>query len=375
MAMFRVVFTLDYEIHGNGDGDPRALMVEPTGRLLDLFERYGAKLTIMADIAEILKFREYKEKCGHDDYSYEAITGQLQDAIRRGHDVQLHIHSSYFKAQHERGHWRQEWSEYNLAALPLERLREIVKLGKEFLEALLQPADPSYRCYVFRAANWSVHPSRNIVQALVDNGIQIDTSIFKYGYRDGLVNFDYSDACSRLVPWKVDDNNFCASSDNGRVYEFPIYCEDRWFGAFLTPQRIYRTYLSFLHRFRRDHQESAADMGGSPNRGLAVAGWRRLWRRCAWKADFNQCTGRQLVSALRRAEADYGNGSVSLPFVLIGHSKLFTRFNEWNLRPFLAFVAGHPDRFRFARFSDFDLAALGRVQNTERSKSVTRAAS
>ena len=88
--MLKVIFTLDYEIHGNGDGCPYALMVEPTNRMMRQFEAYGAKLTIMADVAEILKFKEYKEEFGRDDYHYDAIAEQLRDAIRRGHDVQLH---------------------------------------------------------------------------------------------------------------------------------------------------------------------------------------------------------------------------------------------------------------------------------------------
>ena len=60
-AMLNVIFTLDYEIHGNGEGCPHELMVEPTRRLMDLFDEHGAKLTIMADVAEILKFKEYKD--------------------------------------------------------------------------------------------------------------------------------------------------------------------------------------------------------------------------------------------------------------------------------------------------------------------------
>ncbi len=65
-------FTFDYEIHGNGDGCPYELMVEPPSRMMELFERYGAKLTIMADVAEILKFREYRDQFGRDDYHYES---------------------------------------------------------------------------------------------------------------------------------------------------------------------------------------------------------------------------------------------------------------------------------------------------------------
>ena len=116
--MLNVIFTLDYEIHGNGDGSPYELMVEPTARLLDLFDKYNAKLTIMADVAEILKFGEYREKFGRDDYYYEAIVAQLRDAIRRGHDVQLHLHCSYFNARFKGGKWEQDWSEYRQLHYP-----------------------------------------------------------------------------------------------------------------------------------------------------------------------------------------------------------------------------------------------------------------
>ena len=51
--MMHVIFTLDYEIHGNGEGSPYELMIEPTERLLQLLDEYGAKLTIMADIAKM----------------------------------------------------------------------------------------------------------------------------------------------------------------------------------------------------------------------------------------------------------------------------------------------------------------------------------
>ena len=37
----------------------------------------------------------------------------------------------------------------------------------------------------------------------------------------------------------------------------------------------------------------------------------------------------------------------ALPFVLIGHSKLFSRVNEWALRPFLNHVSARQDRCCF----------------------------
>jgi hypothetical protein len=355
--MLKAIFTLDYEIHGNGEGCPQKLMVEPTGRMMDLFEQYGAKLTIMADVAEILKFREYKEQQGRDDYHSDAIEGQLRDAIRRGHDVQLHLHASYFNARHAAGYWRQDWSEYNFAGLGLDRLRQMVKLGKEYLETLLRPINSRYCCSAFRAANWSVSPSANVVRALVENGIQIDTSVFKHGRRNGLVNFDYSQAFSALLPWRASEADINRVDKNSSLFEFPIYTEARWVGAFLTPQRIYRSLMSRAHKVSPE-KGNATSIGVGGNNKKRQRGLSWLAERQAWKADFNQCSGRQLIRALDRAEVEYGNTKVDLPFVLIGHSKLFSRFNQWSLRSFLKHVAKHPNRFGFATFAEFNLKSL-----------------
>jgi hypothetical protein len=157
----------------------------------------------------------------------------------------------------------------------------------------------------------------------------------------------------------VDEDDICAHSKNGQLLEFPIYSENRWLGAFLTPERIYRVCVSRLHRFKVSKDGAPAMPGASANpRPWVRRATPRLILLHAWKADFNQCTGRQLIGALRRAEQDHGGAKLELPFVLIGHSKLFTRFNQWSLRPFLAYVARHPERFGFGRFGDFDLESL-----------------
>jgi hypothetical protein len=359
--MLKVLFTLDYEIHGNGEGDPAALMVEPSARLMDQFDRYGAKLTFMADVAEILKFREYKQKTGRDDYHYEAITDQLRNAVRRGHDVQLHLHASYFNARHEDGRWVQDWTEYNFAGLPFERMNELIRFGKTYLEDLLKPVSSVYKCHVFRAANWAVSPSRNVVRALLENEIQIETSVFKYGRREGIVSFDYTHAHSDLVPWPVDENDVCRKDDAGQLLEFPIYCESRWIGAFLTHNRIYRALQTRAHPIAGASSGYSAPSEGSSKAGRLMQTLSMLTRKHAWKADFNQCTGWQLIGALKRAEARYAGMASELPFVLIGHSKLFNKANEKSLGPFLEFVSRRQSSFGFATFRDFKPVAMSSV--------------
>jgi hypothetical protein len=358
--MYKVLFTSDYEIHGSGMGSPQELIVEPTTRMLDQLDRHEAKLTIMADIGEILKFKEYAERTGNDRFHWREISEQMRRAVRTGHDVQLHIHSSYFNATWDeaKSFWKQDYAEYDLASLPYERLRDMIRQGKLLLEETCRQAKADYRCFAFRAANWSMHPSRNIVRALVDEGFRIDTSVWKFGEYDDLVKFDYRAAHSDLVPWPVDPNDVCRRDPDGRLFEFPIYTERQPLWVFLTPNRVYRVIAQRLNPLPNpDPVADPMSSSGSAGRSLTeklLGKAKMLVRQHPWKMDFNQCTGKQLIDGLRRVEARYGHPDVALPFVLIGHSKTFTRHNERSLRPFLEFVAAHPDRFSFGTFADFD---------------------
>jgi hypothetical protein len=351
--MLNAIFTLDYEIHGNGKGDPFALMVEPTRRLMDVFERYGAKLTIMADVAEILKFKEYRERTGRDDFHHAAIADQLRQAIQRGHDVQLHLHPSFFNATFNGDRWEQDWSEYDVSRLQPERLQQMVRSGIEYLENLLKPVDLRYECMAFRAGNWAVSPSRDLVHALVNNGIRVETSVFKYGSREGIVNFDYSNAHSDLVPWPVDENDICRWKEGGKLIESPIYCERRWIGAFLSPNRVYRVLMSTIHSITSEHHSGRTTVSPTLTRRV-IKKLSALTHSHPWKADFNQCTGGQLTRALNRASQIHDpKGNAQLPFVLIGHSKLFTGANERSLTSFLNHIAQRPANFRFGTFQKF----------------------
>jgi len=350
--MFGIVFTLDYEIHGNGDGSPYDLIIEPTSRLLNLFNSYDAKVTIMADVAEIIKFEEYFEKHKRDDFYFEKIKEQLGTTLINGHDVQLHIHSSYFNAKYKQRKWHQDWDEYNLAELDITRMKFIIKTCKEYLENLLRPFKMDYSCNVFRSANWSVMPSKNIIRALIENNIKIDTSVFKYGKRNDRIKFDYSDAYHNLLPWPVDEDDVCKKFEKSEIFEFPIYSELKSVPNFLTLNRLYRLFQSFKHKHERVASTNGTFQNKNFNLNKALA---FLFIKHAWKMDFNQCSANQLINTLKQIEKKNEFGNLNLPIVLIGHSKLFSRRNEKNLMKFLKFIKENNKKYYFAKFSDFDL--------------------
>lgn len=365
--MLNVILTLDYEIHGSGEGSPYTLMVEPTRRMMRSFERFGAKLTIMADVAEISQFKQHAATHGEDRFHAGMIEDQLREAVGHGHDVQLHIHSSYYGARCENNRWVQNWEQYDLARLGYERLATVIGGGRSYLEDLLRPVAADYACIAFRAANWSMKPSADIVRALRDRGIRIDTSVFKHGSRSGLVDFDYSSAFSHIVPWPIDSTDVCLPDPQSELWEVPIYCENRWIWDFLSFTRFYRVWQGRAHPLARS-QGDAGDDGGregtSPKKQRSGRLWgpvrklEFLFRQHPLKMDFNQCSGRQLVQTMKRIGAAYGDFPFPLPVVLIGHSKLFTPYNERDLTVFLEHVAEDTAHCRFSTFRDLEPSVL-----------------
>lgn len=349
---FGVLFTLDYEIHGNGEGSPSNLMLEPTDRMLRLFDKYGAKLTIMADVGEMIKFKEYLDTTGEDKFYFQKIKKQLQQAVLTGHDVQLHMHSSYFKSVYKNNFWNQHWPEYSLADLPYDRLEEMINIGKRFLKDIICEVKPDYKCFAFRAANWSMVPSTNISKALKKNQITIDTSVFKYGQRIGRVTFDYSGAFSELLPWPASEQDVCDFADNSELLEIPIYCEKRNIWSFITLNRLYRVFQASFHKHPKYSVSVEPTEAAKSGPGVISKIKSLLLEKHALKMDFNQCTGRQLINMMQRIEKKYSPVNYQIPVVSLGHSKIFTKANEKSLTVFLKYVTRSDNSCFFAVFDD-----------------------
>ena len=336
---YNLYFTLDYEIHGNGDGNPLELMVEPTYRLMSLLEQYNQKLTVMADVAEILCFKRYWENTGRDDFHVQEIEKQLCDAIRRGHDVQLHIHSSYFNAQWNGMHFDQCIEEYNMAALSYERINEIVGQCVEYLETLLKPIKSDYKVWLYRAANWSMMPTPILYKVLVEYGITHDTSVYKGGCQGGNVCYDYRSAHDNLLSYQASSQDINICDPNGQIMEMPIYTEMRPFLDFISPIRIFRMVRAKFHKHKRN--ESAVltaqyTVKKYDNRRISV---RSFFVKSPMKMDFNQVDGRGLIRMMKNIMHRSKQENLSyVDVILIGHSKTFIPYNEKTLRPFLKWL-------------------------------------
>ena len=104
MAKINLIITADYEVYGNGSGCVINCLIKPTDELLKVANRYKIPVTFFVDVCEIWAFEAVEEAGLWDlDYSPSAlIKEQLKNAIKDGHDVQLHFHPQWLEYEYSR---------------------------------------------------------------------------------------------------------------------------------------------------------------------------------------------------------------------------------------------------------------------------------
>lgn len=312
--MIEVIFTLDYEIYGNGSGSLYDLVYEPTERLNEIFRRWNARYVAFVEAAEFEKIEERGT-----DTSIDLVKKQIRAFYDDDFEVALHLHPQWYRAEYEKGEWLLDYDEYNLCTLPQDRVVQIVDRSVDYLQHVLNK--PRFIPLSFRAGNWLFQPTRTAGAVLAQKGIKIDSSVFKGGvqhthkldYRRALRNGDY---------WLFsDDVNI--PDPTGRLLEIPIYTEMVPFWSMLTSKRV-------------GMQKRSATSGRDASRRM-IRFRDYLRPRYPLKLDFCRMNMNELTSMLRRILRDDRDDPQTLrPVVAIGHSKDLTDFQT--VDSFLSFL-------------------------------------
>ncbi len=195
---FLVLIEDDFEVMGNGLGNVAELQYLPALSLMNIADKYGAKLTFMVDVAHQLTMKK------NLDHTEVRMQSKLWDETvllmaERGFDVQLHLHSQWVNSVYKDGfhHVTDVW---NIGRLLPEEQIELVNEGVQYLENLLRPDHPAYKVCAFKAGSWGLQPSEHILSVLDKAGIKIIM-----GMRDGMKiegqSVDYSGMEEKDLPY------------------------------------------------------------------------------------------------------------------------------------------------------------------------------
>lgn len=345
--MVQLVLSLDYEIFGNGSGDVMRDVIRPTARLLDICERHGAKLTIMFEVGEYWAFERYDAQLQQDlGYSpSEAMTTQATEAIKRGHDVQLHLHPWWIGATIEHNRWRLHPEYKRITDLPnglgcgqdLFSVIGVLCKGKQTLEMIARPGRQDYDCLAYRAAMFWGQPSGEVIRDLKTAGFVADSSVISGLYEATPVPTDYRQAVSAAGYWWTSGEDISqVGPRGGHIIEFPVYsrlmpyvCNLKWTKVHTTLKRRFQERSNTHGHGMMDARQSTEPLGKVI---------RKLGTLQPMKYDFCKLSSRDMIRWLRRLMKgeSVGGDDCGTPVVMLGHSKDF--WNDLNVAAFLKCV-------------------------------------
>lgn len=355
--MLKLILSLDYELLGNGGGNVRSMLVQPTDRIMDICDAHGAKLTIMFEVAEYCAMKDAAEKnlLPYDYNPAELMADQAKEAVRRGHDVQLHIHPQWIGAQFRDGVWHLNMQHYRIADLPGGygsredpfSVLGALNLGKKTLESLLKPVNPNYECRVFRAGGFYAQPSKLVIQAMREIGLWADSSVVRGLHTARPWEVDYRNAEKASGWWWTTCNDVSLrGAKNEGVLEFPVYSLMAPYYRNFTLSKLKCT----LKRRALEKQDPHRQVNGRESTPNIWSIFFRMFETHIHSYDFCKLSSSEMVETLIKEEH-------AESLVLIGHSKDF--YNDDNFDRFLKEVK----KFQWVSFSSFhDVASSAYLQ-------------
>lgn len=336
-----LILTNDWELFGDGSGDYFEIQQKPLEALLTTVEAHGARLTVMAEVGQQWAHQRIGKEFEWASKVVKCWEDILQETIKRGSDVQLHLHPQWLNAKHRGDKWDLDYSQWAIPSLGPVTMENVLKEGKQYLDSILQPVNPQYECLAFRAGAYCIQPSKSVIEGLVNAGIICDTSVTKGMYNPQY--FDYRDAHSNILPWFVSPDDVRYRDEiEGRLLEIPIYsCESidsaicrRVLGTTLVYKLLFGVWLNkseqrwLSERDKKERERYPSWNRPLSQRNIASIRWwlSKLIVRGSIQLDYDVLPPRVFTKCVQKILEDktireYYDKDVIIPVVASGHVK------------------------------------------------------
>lgn len=340
--------TFDYELFGSGKGNVFKHLVNPTSKILEVLSSYNVKATFYIEQLEIEALISLKDIYPENTIEHTAaiaIENQLRHMIKLGHDLQLHLHPQWYGATYENGSWKLNFNWWRFSDLPFRTQQDgtpgkydLVHQGKMWLDKLVSPEDHNYRCNSFRAGGYNVGDDITTINALLENGIKLDSSVC-YGYfaNTTLSRYDYTSVDTSKAFWYSDRSLLRARSDSthpNKCLELPLVSI---YSNFWEKIGLARILMSIKNRSFKKISFVSNVRPISP---------KKPEKKNNSNYDVCLATSGQ-IKALENKISEQENG-ISSPIVLIGHPKDYCCFS-----PLRRILKDNISKVHFETVSDF----------------------
>lgn len=218
----KIILSFDYELFfGEKSGTIKKTLIDPTNSLMDIMESCGLRGNFFIDFLMIKYLKKEDTQRTLDDA--RLIENQLKDMVKRGHRIELHIHSHWIDAKYNGdGTWNfDNYSHYSLSSLDRNEILNIFTEGTHYLNTIAQSIDKHYKICAFRAGGWAVQPFEKLREAFLKNGISVDSSSAygMYSYHPNSY-YDFRDVPNKPV-YRF-DTSVEKEDSKGQFIEVPI---------------------------------------------------------------------------------------------------------------------------------------------------------
>jgi len=322
MARVAIITSLDYELFGDGSGKVQREQIITTKHLANIYDLYGAKLTIMFEYGQFRAYEKFTKFNSKFKEANELIKEQLIDLVKRGHDVQLHYHPQWHYAKYNNLSKNIDVNlDYiDISSLPQNELNELLKEGKAFLENLLKPYNENYECIAFRAGSWAVRDEAKLITALKSAGFKADSSVVpNVEFKSCKINFKYSNSPSEYKFWFCNDK--ISKEADGTFIEIPNYTIKNRF-AFLN-------YFNMKYFLSHKISSQFYRVKVSEKKLNKFQKIKKILSRDYYMADINTMSYKTLVKMVDKVVSS--NSNELIPIMFIGHPKVSYAIDDMHL--------------------------------------------
>jgi hypothetical protein len=328
-----LVVSQDYELFFQRSGSLDKCLFKPCEMLLGFAEKRGIRITFFVDAGMLSRMQQLAGQFPVLQRDLSRVQQHIESIANRGHEIGLHIHPHWEDSRWHDGAWDFSGTRYKLDGFAADEVADIVHRYTGLLKDLCAGDVKSYR-----AGGFCIEPFGRIRDALLEEGITVDSSVVPGAVlQDDEKGFNFGAIAD--APWWRFDESPLQEAGNGEFIEIPV-----------TPQK-----LPFLHYWGRAadrllKRQPPSVIGDGSSKAI---GSREILRRLAGAGRVSELSidapkARQLHSAaILRQRRDV--------WQVMGHPKLLGAPSLRSLQQFI-------DDQRIRRFETvFELACAIRL--------------
>lgn len=337
-----IILTVDYELFGNGSGNPDCCILSPAEKIIATADFFNAPVTFFVEALEMIAF----ENNSKTSAEVGRIRKQILKAIAGGHDAQLHLHPQWYTAESKEPQgWVVDETRWRIGDLYEPEIDKLITDGKKWLENLIRDIRPEYRCTSFRAGGWCIQPSEKVLNALTHHNFKVDSTVapgMKIDSKGEWFNF----YVTPKKPFWMTTSDVCLEDEKGTIAEVPITTgKISPLSHFLAKKAHQRQSRGFAPSCSGSYRKPNGIVSG------LVEKMNKLFNLGNAMLDFSTMPADILIEITEKWIKAFGNLDFPIPIVAIAHTKNFTASSSAALKTYLTWAT--ENNIKFSTYSNW----------------------